>query len=236
MTSSQPARLIRVAEGLWTAPAPLRFWGLDLNTRMTVCRLADNGLALISPVAISDELRAEVDALGPVRVVISPNLLHHLYVAEWLEAYPSARGYVPPGLAAKRAELKHLEELGDRFDAALGADLLRVPIAGMPRLNESLFFHRSSATLVAADFCFHMPLTTEQNGLTRIFTACMRIRDTARCEPYFLAMVNDKKTFRASLEPLRVLTPSHLSMCHHSVLSAGATEALQQVLDQVGVR
>lgn len=225
----------QLTEGVWTAPAPLRFWGLDLNTRMTVCRLSGGGLVLISPVPISDVLRAEVDARGPVAAIVAPNLLHHLAVGDWLEAYPDARGYVPPGLAAKRPDLGHVEALGTGFDEAFGADLLRLPIAGMPRLNESLFVHRASATLVATDFCFHMPVATGQNGMTRLFTACMRIRKKTRCEPLFLALVKDKRAFRASLEPLRDLEISHLSMCHHSVLSDGADDALKQVLDQVKV-
>lgn len=231
---AQPPPLTRIDEGIWTAPAPLRFWGLNLNTRMTVCRLSDDALALISPVPICDALKAAVDALGSVRHVISPNQLHHLFMTDWLDAYPAANGHIPPGLANKRPDLKHLAELGDGLDDALGAELLRLPIAGMPRLNESLFFHRSSQTLVVADFCFHMPLAPDHNGLTRLFTACMGIRDKVRCEPVFMAMIRDWAAFRASLEPLRALKPAHLSMCHHSVVSEGASDALQQVLDQVG--
>ena len=69
-----------IDHGIWTVPGDLTYAGLCLNTRMTVCRLSDGGLALISPVSFSETRKAAIDAVGPVRMVISPNLLHHLFV------------------------------------------------------------------------------------------------------------------------------------------------------------
>ncbi|MDP6935025.1 MAG: hypothetical protein QGG40_19035, partial [Myxococcota bacterium] len=135
-------------------------------------------------------------------------------------------------LVAKRPDLSSSQELGTEFDEAFGSDLLRLPIAGMPRLNESLFLHRASGTLVTTDLCFHLP---ESTGMTGLFARVMGIHDKTRCEPLFLALVRDRTAFRASLEPLRSMEIHHLSMCHHSVLSVEATDALQQVLDQVKV-
>jgi hypothetical protein len=222
----------KIADDIWTAPAPLRFSGLNLNTRMTICRLSDGGLALISPVGVSEELKASIDALGPVRVVVAPNLLHHLYVGEWMAAYLDAQSYGSPGLSAKRPELSFTDELGPAFDDAFGADLLRLPINGMPRLNESMFFHHPSKTLIATDFCFYMP---EATGLTGLFATVMGINKKVRCEPLFRILIKDRVAFRASLEPLRSMNIRHLSMCHHSVLSNGGSEALQEVLNQLKV-
>lgn len=225
--------LEQITNGIWTAPSPLTFGGLlALNTRMTVCRLSDGGLALISPVPASQDLVGSIDALGPVRAIIAPNLLHHLYVGEWMEAYPDALSYRAPGIAAKRPDLTFTHDLGTSFDQAFHADLLRLPIAGMPKLNESLFLHRQSGMLIATDFCFFMP---EATGLTGLFASVMGIKKKTRCEPLFRALVKDKAAFRASLHPLRTMEIRHLSMCHHSVLSVGASEALQEVLDQLKV-
>ena len=47
-----------ITDGIWTSAAPLRFMGLQVNTRMTVCRLSDGGLVLISPVARTEDLAA----------------------------------------------------------------------------------------------------------------------------------------------------------------------------------
>jgi hypothetical protein len=222
----------QIADGLWTVPAPLTFSGLKLNTRMTVCRLSDGGLVLVAPVAAHDDLRASVDALGPVRALVAPNLMHHLYVGEWMAAYPDALSYGPPGLDAKRPELTFTDELDSGFDEVFGAELQRLPLAGMPRLNESLFLHHASDTLIATDFCFYMP---EATGLTGLFASLMGIKKRTRCEPAFRILIKDKAAFRASIQPLRTMAIRHLSMCHHHVLSRGADEALQQVLDQLKV-
>src|ERR1700758_22479 len=64
---------------IWIADAPVAsFYGFPYSTRMAVIRLSDGILFVWSPVALSTELRAAVDALGPVRHLVSPNALHHL--------------------------------------------------------------------------------------------------------------------------------------------------------------
>jgi hypothetical protein len=224
--------LEQIADDIWTAPAPLRFVGLHLNTRMTVCRLPDEGLVLIAPVQVTEHLMGSIDALGPVQAIVAPNLMHHLYVGAWMEAYPDAQSFGAPGLASKRPDLTFTHELGPAFDDAFDGELLRFPIEGMPKLNESLFLHRQSATLIATDFCFFMP---EATGLTGLFASVMGIKDATRCEPIFRALIKDKAAFRAALHPLRTMEVRHLSMCHHSVLSVGASEALRGVLDQLKV-
>jgi len=221
-----------IADGLWTVPAPLTYCGLRVNTRMTICRLTGGGLALIAPVAAGDDLTAAVDTLGPVRAIVAPNLMHHLYVGEWMEAYPGALSYGPPGLAARRPDLTFTDELGPAFDEAFGDELQRLPIAGMPKLNESLFLHRQSSALIATDLCFFLP---EAKGLTGLFAVLTGTRKQPRCEPSVRILIKDKAAFQASLLPLRTVEIQHLSMCHHHVLSVGASDALQRVLDQLKV-
>jgi hypothetical protein len=57
--------LRREADGIWTAEAPQRFYGLHFGTRMTVLRLPDGGLWIHSPVSIDVALKGAIDALGP---------------------------------------------------------------------------------------------------------------------------------------------------------------------------
>ena len=80
---------------------------------MTVIRLADGSLFVHSPIELTDTLRGEIDALGPVRHVVAPNSFHHLYVAPYRDAYPAARLYAAPGLVARRPKIPFDETLGD---------------------------------------------------------------------------------------------------------------------------
>ena len=222
----------QISDGVWTVPAPLRFFGLRVNTRMTVCRLLDGGLALIAPVHSDDNLINAIAALGPVRAIIAPNLMHHLYVGKWMEAFPEARSFGPEGITAKRPDLTFDYALGPKFDQGFSSDLLRFPIAGMPRMNESLFLHRLSGTLIATDFCFFMP---EAKGITGLFAWLTGIKRKTKCEPSFRLLIKDRAAFRDSLQPLWAVDVRHLSMCHHNVVSVDARDALEQVLNQLRV-
>ena len=64
--SVQPETLVGFADGVWLGAAPVRFVGLRLTSTMTVLRLAGGGLLVCSPVALTPERRAAVEALGPV--------------------------------------------------------------------------------------------------------------------------------------------------------------------------
>ena len=78
------------AEHVWTESRRAKFLGVETGTRMTVVRLSDGGLFVHSPVALDLETRREVDALGEVRAVVAPSVFHHLFVGEWMAAYPKA--------------------------------------------------------------------------------------------------------------------------------------------------
>ena len=86
-------------EEIWLADGSVTMVaGFHYPTRMVVIRLPGGALFVWSPVQISDDLRAAVDALGEVRHLIAPNSLHHLFLADWRRAYPAARLHATLGL------------------------------------------------------------------------------------------------------------------------------------------
>src|SRR5215470_1175311 len=103
--------MFQLDDNLWTVSRPLRFLGAEIGTRMTVIRLKNGTLFLHSPVTLDEPTRTEIDALGPVGFVIAPNRFHHLFVADYIRAYPTAKFFCAPGLDSKRKDLK--------FDAVL---------------------------------------------------------------------------------------------------------------------
>jgi hypothetical protein len=116
---------------IWIADGPVAsFYGFPYSTRMAVIRLSDGSLFIWSPVALSTVLRAAVDALGPVRHLVSPNALHHLFLAEWASAYPEARLYASPRLRRKRRDLSFDAELGDAPEPAWAGDIDQVALHG----------------------------------------------------------------------------------------------------------
>nr|WP_216857036.1 DUF4336 domain-containing protein [Acidisoma sp. S159] len=120
-------------------------------------RLRDGSLFVWSPVALTNSLRSAVDALGPVRHLVSPNALHHLSLGEWKSAYPAARLYASPRLRRKRKDLAFDADLGDAPAPEWADDIDQVVLRGSLALTEVVFFHRGSHTVLFADLIQNFP-------------------------------------------------------------------------------
>ena len=143
---------------IWIAEGPtVLFYGFAYSTRMAVIRLSDGGLFVWSPIALSPALKAEVEALGPVRALVSPNKLHHLYLGEWKQAFPAARMWASPGLRRRRKDLAFDGELGDAPDPAWADDVDQTLMRGSWAMTEVVFFHRLSGTAIFADLIQNFP-------------------------------------------------------------------------------
>ena len=116
---------------LYVAEGPtVSFYGFGYPTRMAVVRLSDGSAWVWSPVALTDELAGAVQAVGPVHHIVSPNKIHHLFLAEWAERWPRARVYAPPGLARRKPALRFDAELRDEPDPAWSVDIDQVIFRG----------------------------------------------------------------------------------------------------------
>ncbi len=133
------------------------FYGFAYPTRMAVIRLQDGSLFVWSPTALSPEVKQQVDALGPVRHLVSPNMLHHLFLGEWKSAYPHALLYAPPGLRRRRRLLPFDADLGDAPALAWATNVDQVIVRGSLYLTEVVFFHRPSRTAIFADLIQNFP-------------------------------------------------------------------------------
>lgn len=152
------ATLRPFGQEIWIADGPVvSFHGFAYPTRMAVIRLPDGSLFIWSPVALSDSLRASVDALGPVRHLVSPNALHHFYLGEWKSAYPAARLYASPRLKRKRKDLSFDAEIGDTPEPAWADNIDQVVVRGSIMLTEVVFFHRHSRTVLFTDLIQNFP-------------------------------------------------------------------------------
>ena len=104
--------LEQVAADLWVAEGPLRYLEFEMGRRMAVIRLSDGGLLVHSPIELTDALRRQLDRLGGVRFVVPASNLHgHLFMEQYVDAYPGVSLFAAPGLAEKRADLSFDGEL-----------------------------------------------------------------------------------------------------------------------------
>lgn len=138
---------------IWTAEGGevTAAMGFRYPTRMAVIRLSDGGLFVWSPVALSPGLRDEVAALGPVRHLVAPNGLHHLFIADWQRAFPEARTHAAPGLPRKRRDIAFDHVLGAAPHPDWAGQVEQVPVPGNAITTEVVFFHTESRTALFAD-------------------------------------------------------------------------------------
>lgn len=140
------------APSLYLADGPtVSFYGFPYATRMALVRLRDGGLWVWSPIALTPALEAAVDALGPVREIVSPNKIHHLFLAEWARRWPDARLHAPPGLAARKPELHFAATIDEVPDPRWAGEIDQVVFRGSFAMHEVAFFHRLSCTAIVGD-------------------------------------------------------------------------------------
>ena len=169
----QPINTLKpVAPDIWIADGPVirmatPFGGMPVTTRMTVVRLRDGTIWCHSPIAPDADLFAAIEALGPVRHLVSPNLLHYAFIAAWQRRYPDAIAWASPGVrrraASQRIEVAFDADLSDAPPAAWAADIDQLRFRGSRVIEEFVFFQRASATLILADLIENF----ERGKLTR---------------------------------------------------------------------
>lgn len=214
------------ADDIWIAQAPLRFFGVPFGTRMTVVRLDDGSLLLHSPIRISPGLQGRIEQLGAVRHIVSPNKLHHLFLDDAMAAFPGATLHVPPGLVEKRPGLSSGLELGDAPPQAWAGELEQLVIRGSSRMQEVVFFHPPSRTLIVADLCEyfgpHSPL------LTRALARVARMYGRPRMPPDWQFSFRDDEARRASFSRLMAWDFERVILAHGALLESGAKAVFER--------
>jgi len=138
------AGLVGFADGVWLCSEPVKIVGMPMRSTMTVLRLGSGKLLLHSPVRMTDERRAAVEALGPVAHLYAPNPFHHRWIGDWAAAFPSARVHAPEGLAKRRRDLRIDRIHGESPEPAFSGLIDELPIEGF-RLRETALLYRRRA-------------------------------------------------------------------------------------------
>ncbi|MEB3340557.1 DUF4336 domain-containing protein [Okeania sp.] len=157
----EPLNVLKpIDENIWIVDGPIvrmAMYGtfIPFPTRMTIVRLKNNKLWCHSPIELVPELKAKIDALGSVRHLISPNKIHYAHINSWAKAYPEAIAWGSPGVVERAAKQK----IEVNFDAFLddeapidwSEDIEQLVFRGSRFMDEVVFFHRQSSTVILAD-------------------------------------------------------------------------------------
>lgn len=222
-----------IAEGLWHDQFDLFVPpGLHMRGRMVVARLSNGRLWIWSPIPIDDGLAREIEALGEVGHIVAPNALHHLHFAAAAERFPSAERWIAPALAHKRPDLAGCGRLDDEPPAAWAGELEQLRVEGAPKLDEVVFFHRASKSLIVTDLVFNV---LEYRGwfsglVFRMVGAHKRLAQSRALR----MLVRDRAAAAASARRILAWDFERVVMAHGEIVDRDArarmTEALRWML------
>jgi hypothetical protein len=195
---------------------------------MTVVRLRDNKLWLHSPVPISPQARSQIEGLGEVAFIVAPNKAHHLFVGDCAAAFPHAAVFGAPGLTQKRPDLQGLRELGAAPEPVWREELGQLFVEGIPIVNETVWFHRMSRSLILTDLCQwwqgDMPITS------RLFAALTGVRKRLAV-PYTVRLaVKDRPALSRSVHRIFEWNFERVIVAHDSIVDTNAREAVKEAL------
>jgi hypothetical protein len=213
-----------VSNTIWHAQQPLSFGPISLTSRMTVVRLRDGSLWIHSPISPTPQLIEELNAIGPVRYVIAPNKSHHLFFLPFVAAVESAEGFVPIGIEVKRPDLTDFLKIPR--EAPWSDDLQGFYIEGLPVLNETVWFHETTGTLIVTDllFCF----SRMNRGLTSLVAKMLGVHGTIGMSRTMKFATKDKQALAQSVSPLLSLPIRRVITSHDQIVDEQPLAKLEQ--------
>jgi len=201
--SHKKPSLQQFAEDVYIAEYPIAFAGCRFNARMTVIRLSDGKLLLHSPCDIDDALKTQIDQLGEVSCIIAPGNYHYLHVTQCKQVFPSAQVYLSPGLEKKQPDLSEMGAQVLQDKDPLDKNVDHVFLSGNRVINEIVFFHSPSKTLVLTDSIEYIgDDTPETNWVLRMWWFIMRMWNKPKPAPEYQMgwMCKNKQESRDCME------------------------------------
>jgi Domain of unknown function (DUF4336) len=203
-----------VPDALWHAQRPLKFGPLSLTTRMTVVRLRDGSLWVHSPILPTNDIVDQLHRIGEVRYVVAPNKSHHLFFLDFVNAFPTAKGFIAEGLDQKRPDLARFPRVPR--PAPWGSELEGFFIEGLPILNETAWFHRETGTLILTDllFCF----SSTNRGLTAFISKLLGVHGRLGMSRTMKLATKDKQALARTVAPLISLPLKRVIVAHDQIV------------------
>ena len=225
--------LEQIDDNLWVAGQPLKFLGLNVGTRMTVVRLSNRELVVISPIEIDRATTEKLNALGDVKSIVAPNFFHYLFLEKVKALYPQAKLYAPSGLKEKIPDLaidfplkNRSDYFGNELEYRLFAGVNTFLPSGVAPLNEYVFYHGQSQTLILTDTAFFVDesFSPVLQLIARVFGGYKQLR------PSFLEQLgtSEKERVRRSAQILLKWDFTRAIVAHGSIVEEDAKRQFRE--------
>lgn len=189
----------------------------------------EKGKILISP---GSQLTAEqLESLDHVTDIVAPNLYHCAGIKKASKVFPDAKLWGP--LAADKVKPNiQWEDILTEQSWPYQNELQMLMIEGMPKVNEVVFLHKETKSLIVTDLCFNM-VDVKGFGAWIILKLFGTYKKLA-ISKFFLNGSKDKTATKQSLDRLLSFDFENIIVSHGENVIGGGKEKLKEALSERG--
>jgi len=218
--------MIPVAENLWVLQYPLRFLGMSIGRTVTVIRLANGRLVIHSTAPFTAADIVAIRAVGEPGWLLDATLFHDSFAKEGCRSFERVPYLAPPGFkSVSDVQIRALVPPPTEWDGELDV----VALAGMPKVQEYLLYHRASRTLIVCDCLFNFGESV--SAWRRFFGRhVMGLRYGVGMSLFFRLMIKDRAAFEESLRPVLGWDFDRIIVAHGEIIVSDAKERVSELL------
>ena len=191
---------------------------------------------------------------GQVGYIAALDFEHHIYVSDWVKAFPSAKILGVDGLPEKREKDKmtagnvfsHVWTKKNKEEIKVDDDFNRefdIEYVHSHANKELVLCHKPDRTLIEADMMFNLPANEQYSKsgedpsgglLTKLFIGLQNTAGTATWQKRFLwyaASSGDRKGFNESAKKISEWDFDRIIPCHGDVIETGGKDIFKKVFE-----
>lgn len=217
-----------VDTGIWRISQPVDIGPIKMKSNSTVIKLNDDSLWINSPPELNSQLIEELRGLGQVKYVIAPNLQHHLFFRQFLNTFPEAQGFCAPGLKIMN---ENDISLNNPVNFPWKDEVQGLYIEGLPVLNETIWYHHKTSTLIVTDLLFNF--CDDNKGLMRFLARVLGVYQKLRMSRTMKLMIKDKTRFADSIKKLSDWDIKRIVLAHDQVIEKDCKSKLSNAFSWI---
>ena len=223
--------MISLDKNLWLLTYPLKLLGVNLRRNVTIIGLSSGKLVIHSTGPFSGEDGVLISTLGKVGWICDVMLRHDTFSKEGRAAFPDVPFLAPECFGQNQEFVTHAIMPPP---AEWGSELEAIELQGIPSMRETVFFHRSSRTLIVADLVFNFPYN-EPLWSELMLKAAVGSKHYPGMSRVFKLSIKDENAFQQSISQMMEWDFDRVIVGHGDVIENNGKEKVAALLSSAGL-
>jgi hypothetical protein len=204
--------------------------GVIFTTRMTVVKLTNGSIWVESPVPVPFDTLKRISELGPVRYLVAATPRHVWRLDGWHTLFPQAQLWAArtTPFTLKKGNLPFTGFLGNAPNHAWTQDFDQLAFKGSSSIEEVLFFHRQSHTVILDDLIQTHTITKGKPFLNALLILSDAIDPHGGVGIDMRLTFTNRRLARRSLEKLLSWDFDKLIIAHGPCIEKGAKSFVER--------